>query len=341
MVSVGFILSHEQFSPVDLVKFGQRAEGVGFDMVWTSDHFQPWMHNQGRSSNAWITLAALGQQLKKIPMGTGVTCPTYRYHPSIVAQAFASLGELYPGQVFLGVGTGEAINEEAATGQWGEYEERRDRLVEAVELIRQLWTGERVTYEGQFYRTKDAMLYDLPEQPIPIYIAASGDESMEIAGRYGDGLVSDAATIIKPEMLSAFKRGARAVGKNPDDMTYHAELFIHVGDRQSAIPVAEKWRFLVKSWDKYVDIHDPRVIQSEAEKEVEIDEVLEKFLISDDPQVHIDKINELAQKGVTHIYVHSGQEDRENQEFVIDWYGKNVLPKIDHSLMKAVALETV
>jgi F420-dependent hydroxymycolic acid dehydrogenase len=335
MVSVGFVLSHEQFLSTELLKYGKKAEAAGFDMVWTSDHFHPWMHNQGHSSQAWITLAALGQHLQKIPMGTGVTCPTYRYHPAIVAQSFASLGVLKPGQVFLGVGTGEAVNEEAATGQWGEYEERHDRLVEAVELIRKLWTGEPVTYNGKYYQTKDARLYDLPAQPIPIYIAASGDESMEMAGRYGDGLISDGETIVMPEMRAAFEKGARAAGKNPDEMTYHAELFVHIGDRESAKPVAEKWRFLVKAWDKYVDVHDPREILKQSEKDVEIDQVLEKFLISEDPQRHIDKINSLAEQGVTHVYIHSGQED---QEAFIDWYGKNVLPQVQHAEMKAVAL---
>jgi TAT-translocated FGD2 family F420-dependent dehydrogenase len=335
MVSVGFVLSHEQFSPVDLVKFGQKAEQVGFDMVWTSDHFHPWMHNQGHASQAWVTLAALGQNLQQIAMGTGVTCPSYRYHPSVVAQAFASLGVLYPGKVFLGTGTGEAVNEEAATGQWGEYKERHDRFVEAIKLIRQLWSGESVSFEGQYYQTKNAKLYDVPAQPIPLYIAAEGEESMEMAGHYADGLISDGESIVKPEFRAAFERGARAEGKDPAQMTYHAELFVHTGDRESAKPIAEKWRFLVKAWDKYVHVNDPRAILEQAQQDVEIDQVLEKFLISEDPQQHIDKINSLAEQGVTHVYIHSGQDDQ--IEF-IDWYGKHVLPKLDHSTMKPAAL---
>lgn len=330
MVAVGFVLSHEQFATPELIEYGIAAERAGFDMVWASDHFHPWMDNQGHAGHAWVTLAALGQHLS-IPMGTGVTCPTYRYHPAVVAQAFASLGVLYPGRVFLGVGTGEAVNEKAATGQWGEYEERADRLVEAVRLIRDLWTGEWISHHGTYYDVEIARLYDLPKQPIPIYIAAGGDESMRLAGRYGDGLVTDAKTALDGEMRAAFAEGAKSEGKNPANLSIHAENFVFVGDKSEAAAAAEKWRFIPKAWEKYVENPDPRSILSQARKDVEIDEVLESWVISPNADEHIEAIQKLADGGVTHVYIHSAQED---QQKVIEFYAKEVLPEVRHQPMQ-------
>jgi TAT-translocated FGD2 family F420-dependent dehydrogenase len=335
MVAVGFVLSHEQFAPPKLLEYGVAAERAGFDMVWASDHFHPWMDNQGHAGHAWVTLAALGQQLS-IPMGTGVTCPTYRYHPAIVAQAFATLGVLYPGRVFLGVGSGEAVNEKAATGQWGDYEERADRLVEAVRLIRDLWSGEWISHHGQYYDVEIARIYDLPKEQIPIYIAAGGEESMRLAGRYGDGLVTDAKTALDSKMRAAFAEGAKAEGKNPANLSIHAESFVFVGSRDEAVAAAEKWRFIPKAWEKYVENSDPRAILSQSRKDVEIDEVLESWVISPDADAHIEAIQKLAEGGVTHVYIHSAQE---NQQAVVDFYGKHVLPEVQHEQSSVEAVK--
>src|SRR3954453_3581191 len=171
MVSISFVLSQEQFMINQLLDFAIAAEQAGFDGVWSSDHFHPWMDNQGHSGQAWITLAAIGQRTKHLTMGTGVTCPSYRYHPAIVAQSFASLGNLYPGRVFLGIGAGEAINEQTVTNDWGNYQERAERMIEAVTLIRKLWSGEWVNFTGKFFQTRDIKLYDPPKQKVPLYIA--------------------------------------------------------------------------------------------------------------------------------------------------------------------------
>lgn len=331
MVSVGFVLSHEQFPAPRLLDLGVQAEEAGFDMVWTSDHFHPWMHNQGHSGQAWVTLAALGQRLKRIPMGTGVTCPTYRYHPAIVAQAFASLGVLYPGRVFLGVGSGEAINEEAVTNTWGDYDERSERLAEAITLIRQLWTGNWTNYNGDYYETKDVRLYDIPEQGIPIFVAAGGESSMELAGMHGDGLITDAEAASTDKLRDAFATGARAAGKRPEQMPICSESFVFVGDAKEADHAAELWRFIVHSWDKYVENPDPRAILEDAKKNIALDEVKKQWVIGSDPQTHIESIEKQAEAGVTHIFIHSGQED---QESVIDFYAKEVLPNVNHELME-------
>ena len=158
---VGLVLSHEQFTTPELLDQAQAAEQAGFRYLWASDHLQPWQDNQGHSMFPWLTLALVGQRTSRIEFGTGVTCPIYRYHPSTVAQAFASLAMLAPGRVFLGLGTGERLNEQAATNQFGRYVERHDRLIEAIELIRQLWSGQRISFAGRYFQTNQLQLYDL------------------------------------------------------------------------------------------------------------------------------------------------------------------------------------
>jgi F420-dependent hydroxymycolic acid dehydrogenase len=325
MAQIGFVLSHEQFTQPELIELGVAAEQAGFDMVWASDHIHPWQDNQGHASHAWLTLAALGQRTQRITMGTGVTCPTFRYHPAVVAHAFASLGVLYPGRVFLGVGSGEALNEQAATGQWGEYEERADRFEEAVQLIRQLWQGEPVTHKGTYYQTEGLKLYDLPSTPVPLYMAASGPKSMHIVGANADGLITDAESAIEPKLRQALDEGLRNAKKDPTRFTIHAELFVYVGDKKQAEPVAKKWRFLPKAWTDYVDVPDPREIDRRAQKEVPIDDVLSMMTVSPDPAEHVAKLQTLIDGGVTHIYVHAGNE---NQPEAIEFYRDHVLPRV-------------
>ena len=149
---VGFQLAHEQFTVPELVELGIAADLAGFDLLAVSDHFQPWQANEGHSGQAWITMSAIGQRTKRIRMGTTVTCPTFRYNPAVVAEGFASLSLLTPGRIFLGVGSGEALNEEAATGFWPKWPERSERLVEATELIRDLWKGQQVNHAGKYFR---------------------------------------------------------------------------------------------------------------------------------------------------------------------------------------------
>ena len=187
------MLAHEQFPVRELVDLGNRASQGGFHLLATSDHLQPWQANEGHSGEAWVTLGALSSQVSRTWMGTTVTCPTLRYSPAVVAQAFASMAHLAPGRIFLGVGSGEALNEQAATGTWPKWQERWNRLIEAITIIRQLWSGESVSFKGKYY-TVDAKLYDPPPQPIPLLTAANGRKSMRLAGQYGDGLVTDPET---------------------------------------------------------------------------------------------------------------------------------------------------
>lgn len=334
MAQIGYVLSHEQFRQPELLEIGVAAEQAGFDMLWTSDHIHPWQHNQGHAGHAWITLAALGQRTSRIRFGTGVTCPTYRYHPAVVAHAFASLGVLYPGRVFLGVGSGEALNEQAATGQWDAYPERACRFVEAVELIKALWTGETVTHRGAYYATVRLKLYELPPEPVPLYMAAEGPKSMGLAGTYGDGLITDAESALLPEMRQAFEAGATAAGRDPQALPIHAELFVYVGTEREAEPVAKQWRFLPKAWSDFVNVPDPREIDRRAQAEVPLAEVFQMWTVSPDPEPHVQKLEQLIQGGVTHVYVHAGNPD---QQRAIQFYRDQVLPRVRGERARSVA----
>lgn len=322
---IGFVLSHEQFPARDLIEYGVAAEDAGFDMIWCSDHFQPWQDNEGHASMAWLTLSALGQRTQRLLMGTGVTCPSFRYHPSVVAQAFASLGVLYPERIFLGVGAGEALNEMAATGEWGDYRERASRLTEAVDLIRHLWTGERIDFFGRFYRTNQARLYELPAQPVPLYIAGSGPKSMKTAGAKGDGLITDTKRALQQELRQAFAEGAAAAGKDASAMPILAEHMVVVGDENEARSSAELWRFMPKSWELYVGDPNPVDIEQRANRDIPIQQVYGDWPVSADPGVHVAALQKLIDGGVSHIFVHSPQTD---QRRVIRFYGEQVLPKV-------------
>src|SRR2546429_3975282 len=189
-LELGYKASAEQFGQRQLRDFAVEAEACGFDSVWISDHFQPWRHTNGHAPFAISWLGAVGERTSHILLGTSVLTPTFRYQPAIVAQAFGTLGVLNPGRMILGVGSGESLNEVAVTGiGWPPAKERLARLREAVALIKRLWTEELVTFDGQYYHTRNATIYDRPDQPIPIYIGAGGPVAAKFAGREGDGFI--------------------------------------------------------------------------------------------------------------------------------------------------------
>src|SRR5215469_2692474 len=190
LLKLGYKASAEQFGPRQLLDFACLAEEIGFDSVFVSDHFQPWKHTDGHAPNSLAWLGALGARTRRVTIGTSVATPTFRYHPSIVAQAFGTLGAMFPGRVVLGLGTGESLNEVPATGiEWPGPKERRDRLREAVHLINKLWTEDRVSFEGRFYRTGNATIYDRPIEKVPIWIAASGPLAAVMAGQIAEGFI--------------------------------------------------------------------------------------------------------------------------------------------------------
>jgi len=322
---VGFVLSHEQFPPGELIEYAVAAEAAGFGAVWASDHFHPWQDDQGHAGQAWLTLAAIGQRTRRLTMGTAVTCPIYRYSPAIVAQAFATLGLLYPGRVFLGVGTGEAVNETPAGGGWGPYPERLARLREAITLIRRLWTGDWVTSAGPAFPLANARIYDAPTEPVPVYVAASGPKSAALAGELGDGWITDATTLTgRPETGAAFRAAAAAAGKHPGELPVLAELYAVVGDEAEALAVAPLWQFGPVMGD-LISEPDPRQVQRRAAELSSPERTVRSWAIGRDPAVHVRRIEELFAAGATQVYVHSAQPD---QRRVIEFYGREVLPAL-------------
>jgi len=323
--AMGFMLAHEQFTQPQLLEFGVAAENAGFDFVATSDHLQPWQADEGHAGMAWITISALGQRTKHLQMGTTVTCPTFRYNPAIVAQAFASMSILYPNRIFLGVGSGEAINEEVSTGNWPKWDERSERLIEATELIRALWKGGEVKHQGQYYKMS-APLRDLPSSPPPLLMAANGPKAMERAGRYGDGLVTDAKTW--KQYKAEFERGAQAAGKDVKQMPVLIEQYVVVGDQRVAQQAAQLWRFGPKAFKTYYNVPNPQTIQERAEAEIPLEQVYSSWPVGTDPSVHLKTVTELFDSGATMVNIHSGQQD---QRRVIEFYGTQVLPKLHRS----------
>jgi TAT-translocated FGD2 family F420-dependent dehydrogenase len=327
---VGFMLAHEQFPVPELVELGVVAEQAGFDLLATSDHLQPWQANELHAGQAWVTMAALGARTKRVWVGPTVTCPTFRYNPAVVAEAFASLSLLYPGRIFLGVGSGEALNEQAAIGSWPRWPERSERLIEATEIVRKLWIGQQISHAGKYYNL-NAKLYDPPAVQVPILMAANvGPKAMYRSGQYGDGLITDPDSW--KEHKAEFEKGAKAAGKDPRKMPVLVEAFVVVGDKKDAEASAELWRFLPKAFKSYFNIRDPQAIQDQATAELPLEKVYGKWPISTDPDVHAKALIELFRSGPTIVNVHSGQSD---QRRVIDFYGEHVLPKV-HAQLKEV-----
>ena len=316
------MLAHEQFTAPELIRLGETAARSGFHLLATSDHFQPWQANEGHSGEAWVTLGAMAGRVGTAWMGTTVTCPILRYHPSIVAEAFATLSQLHPGRIFLGVGSGEALNEAAAIGDWPNWQERWDRLIEALAIIRGLWSGEAVQHRGKYY-TVNGRLFDPPVEPIPILTAANGRKSMRLAGKHGDGLITDPLTW--RQFQSEWHQAANEAGKRPEDMPVLLEQFVVVGDQSDAQRPASLWHFLPRAFKSYYEISDPALIEQRAEAELPIGKVTTDWVVSPDPADHIAAINKLFESGATIVNIHSGQAD---QQKVIEFYGNWVLPEL-------------
>jgi len=319
---IGFQLAHEQFKVPELLEFGIAAEQAGFDLLAVSDHLQPWQANEGHSGQAWVTMSAIGQRTSRIGMGTTVTCPTFRYNPAVVAEAFASLSLLYPGRIFLGIGSGEALNEEAAVGSWPKWPERSERLVEAAEIIRQLWAGQQVAHQGKYYKV-NARLYDPPSTPIPLMMAGNGPKAMRRCGQYADGLITDPKTWKENKL--EFEKGAKDAGKDPARMPVFIEQYVVVGNTKDKEQAAEFWRFGPKAWKPYFNIRDPKTIQQRADTEIPLEKVYADWAVGTDPDIHVKVLSDLFESGATGVHIHSGQTD---QKRVIDFYGTEVLPRL-------------
>jgi len=329
VLTLGYKASAEQFDPRKLLAFSVLAEQTGFDSVFVSDHFQPWKHTDGHAPSALAWLGALGASTQRIVMGTSVLTPTFRYHPSMVAQVFGTLGAMFPNRVVLGIGTGESLNEVPATGmEWPEFKERFARLREAVTLIRRLWTEQHVTFEGQYYRTRDATIYDRPDQPVPIYVAAAGALVAKYAGRSADGFIctSGKGTALYAEtLLPNLAEGLKASQK--PDRAYDRMIEMKVSfdtERQRAMEDTRHWAALALTAEEKVSVHDPREMEQLAAA-LPVERAASRWIVSTDPDEHVEKIRPYVELGFRHLVFHAPGPD---QERFLRLYGAQVLPKL-------------
>jgi coenzyme F420-dependent glucose-6-phosphate dehydrogenase len=329
-LKLGYKASAEQFAPRELVELGVAAEAHGMDSATVSDHFQPWRHEGGHApfSLAWMT--AVGERTERLVLGTSVLTPTFRYNPAVIAQAFATMGCLYPDRIFLGVGTGEALNEIATgyEGDWPEFKERYARLRESIRLMRELWLGDRVDFEGEYYNTKGASIYDVPEGGIPIYIAAGGPQVAKYAGRAGDGFICTSGKgmeLYADKLLPAVAEGAEAADRDPAAVDRTIEIKMSYDrDRQRALENCRFWAPLSLSAEQKHSVNSATEMERLAD-ELPIDQVARRWIIASDPDEAIEQIRPYVDAGLEHLVFHSPSHD---QERFLTQFADDVLPKL-------------
>lgn len=327
MLQLGWKAGTEQYPPDELLDYAIAAEVAGFDSIEASDHFHPWAE-KGQAAFVWSWLGAVAARTKKIVLGTGVTCPILRYPPAIIAQAAATVACLAPKRAFLGVGTGEALNEYAAVGQWPDYKVRQAQLAEAIELIRALWTGEKVSYKGLYYQTRQAKLYTRPREPIPLFISTMVPNSARFAGKQGDGLITVGGE--EPDLyrkiFENFEAGAAEAGKDRAPMPRMIELAVaYTENEQKAIECRQAYWAGTYIPALFTErIYTPRMSEQNG-KVVGSDTVKESVCISADPEDHIRFTQKYIDLGFDHIIFHSAGPD---QRAFIESYGKHVLPPL-------------
>lgn len=329
MLKLGYKASAEQFAPGPLLEFACLAEAVGFDSVWVSDHFQPWRHGGGHAPNSIAWLGALGARSSRLAIGTSVLTPTFRYHPAVVAQAFGTLGAMFPGRVVLGVGTGEALNEVPATGQpWPEFKERFARLREAVALIRRLWSEERVSFEGQYYRTDKATIYDRPDRMVPIYVAAAGALVAKYAGRAGDGFICTSGKrreLYTETLLPNVAAGLEAAGGGPGDFDRMIEVKVSFDtDPDRAKEDTRHWAALALTPEEKLSVEDPAEMERLADA-LPLERAASRWIVSTDPEEHVERVGEYVALGFRHLVFHAPGPD---QARFLRLYGEQVLPRL-------------
>jgi coenzyme F420-dependent glucose-6-phosphate dehydrogenase len=327
-IRFGYKVSAEQFGPLDLLAFTVVAEQCGFDTAAISDHFQPWRHTGGHAPFSLAWLGAAGQATSRIALGTSVLTPTFRYHPAIVAQAMGTLGVMFPGRIWLGVGTGESMNEAPLDTDWPDTKERFARLKEAVALIQTLWTSDRVTFEGTYYRTRKATIYDRPDTPIPIYIAAAGASAARLAGRVADGLICTSGKgmeLYSETLLPAMAEGARAADRDPAQVALTVEMKVSFdSDRDRAREDTRNWAALALSPEEKTGIEDAVEMEHLADA-LSTDRAASRWIVSSDPDEHVERIRPYLDLGFTHLIFHAPGAD---QRRFLQMYAADVLPRL-------------
>ena len=309
MIKIGYKASAEQFSPSQLLDFAVLAEQSGFESLFISDHFQPWRHTGGHAPFSLAWLGAAGARTSRLVLGTSVITPTFRYHPSIMAQCFATLGAMFPGRVILGIGTGESLNEVPPTGMhWPEPKERLARFREAVHLIRKLWTEDRVSFEGKFYKTENATIYDRPDTPVPIYVAGAGPLISKFAGQSADGFICTSGKgteLYRDTLLPNVSAGLAANGRAHDDIDRMIEIKISFDtDLERAREDTRFWAALSLSPEEKMSVEDPMQMEALADS-LPIDRVVKRWIVSTDPDEVVERIRPYVELGFRHLVFHA------------------------------------
>ena len=329
-LKLGYKASAEQFDPRELVEIAVEAEAHGMQSVAVSDHFQPWRHEGGHAPFSLSWMAAVGERTSTIQIGTSVMTPTFRYNPAVLAQAFATMGCLYPGRVMLGVGTGEALNEIATgwRGEWPDFKERFARLRESIALMRQLWTEDRVNFDGEYYTTVDASIYDRPDVPIPVYIAAGGPVVARYAGRSGDGFICTSGKgmeLYTEQLIPAVKEGAGQAERNFDDIDRMIEIKLSYDtDYDTALENTRFWAPLALSKEQKHDITDPIEMEKAADA-LPIEQIASRFIVGSDPDEVVASIKQYVDAGLNHLVFHAPGHD---QRRFLELFERDLAPRL-------------
>jgi coenzyme F420-dependent glucose-6-phosphate dehydrogenase len=317
-VRLGYALSSEEQGPRELVALARRAEQCGFEFAMISDHYHPWIDRQGNAPFVWAVIGAIAQVTERLRLGTGVTCPIHRIHPAILAQAAATAASLMPGRFFLGVGTGENLNEHVVGGEWPSPAVRVEMLEEAIRILRLLWESGMHSFRGRYFTVENAKIYNLPDERVPVMIAASAAEAADLAGDLGDGLISTAP---EPDIVERFHR-ARGDGHRPvygqltvcwAETEDDAKRIAHEAWPNAGIPGDLKWELPL-----------PEHFE-QATKLVTADNLAERVVCGPDPERHLEKIREFADAGFDHVAIHQvGAE----QEGFFRFYSESILPAL-------------
>ena len=289
--------AHEQFPPEDLLKQAVEAERAGFDGIGCSDHLQPWWE-PGESGHAWVWLGAAGQATERVALGTAVTPPGPRFHPVLIAQAWATLERMFPGRPFLGIGSGESLNESPLAAIWPPVSEQVERMEEGLEIIRRLFDGERLTYDGRHFQTDEAILHTRPNRRPPIYVSAFGPQAAGVAARWGDGLWTIADPEGAPDVINAYKAACEDAGKEPGEIVMQLQ-FSWAEDDDAALEGARVWKGAQPDEHYTDDWHHPQRMFENGERQFSDDDLKESLIISSDPKVHADRIREARDLGAT------------------------------------------
>jgi coenzyme F420-dependent glucose-6-phosphate dehydrogenase len=328
-LKIGYKASAEQFGPRDLVEYAVRAEEVGLDSVWVSDHFLPWRHNGGHAPSALTWMAAVGERTSRVQIGTSVTTPTFRYNPAVMAQTFATMACLYDNRIILGAGTGEALNEIAVSGmEWPDFKERFARLREAVTLMRTLWTETNVDFDGEYYKLVNASIYDRPDTPVPVYIAAGGPVVARYAGRSADGFICTSGKgmeLYTDKLLPAVAEGAAKAERDPAEIDKMIEVkFSYDRDPDAALENTRFWAPLSLTAEQKHTVDSAEEMERLAD-ELPIEQVAKRWIVASDPDEAVAQVKPYLDAGLNHLVFHGPGHD---QERFLTQFSEDVMPRL-------------